>query len=253
MAEKKQKRRRQATNEKFVDAASLLGITKVNAYRISNPDSGDPKNGYPSTEKVMAYTKSRRLQRKINERKALAAQFAEITPEMVLGATAMRAFASIDDCFDEHGSFSMKLARESGAIHLVKKLKTTQYGLEAEFYSNESAQQQLANYLGMEFQPKENNDTPSLKAGVEASAKAIAEHMGVPVTHEIRVKAWEQVLRWIRESRAQYSEQAISEVDRLFRARQNGFGAPKLIRSKNGLEEEDQKGARSSNGHKEGD
>ena len=231
---KAKKTKKAASTERFVDAASLLGVKKVNQIRIADQGEDRNVNGFPNIDHIKAFAKNRRLQSKIEERKQLALQFANVTPEMVLGATAMRAFASIDEAFDENGQFDMKLARASGAIHLVKKLETTQYGIKAEFYSNETAQQQLANYMGMEFQPRENNDAPSLKAAVEAAAKAMAQEMGVEVTHEIRVMAWDKCLAWIRESKAKYSEAAITEVDRLLRARTNGFGTYTGRRQLNG-------------------
>lgn len=255
MAKAKPKKRAAKTEtERFVDAASLLGVKKVNQLRIIGAEDRNV-DGFPNLDHIKAYNKNKRLQVRIEERKRLAAEFANVTPEMVLGATAMRAFASIDEAYDENGQFDMKLARQSGAIHLIKKLETTQYGIKAEFYSNETAQQQLANYMGMEFQPRENNDAPSLKAAVEAAAKAIALEMGVEVTHEIRVMAWDKCLLWIRESKAKYSEAAISEVDRLLKARTHGFGAPvaerrQLNGDNSGLSEVVDPGQ--SNGHHNG-
>jgi hypothetical protein len=259
MKRESKKKRPRISTEKFVDAASLLGVKKVNQLRIVGGEDRNV-NGFPNLDHIKAYNSNRRLQKKIEERKQLALQFANVTPEMVLGATAMRAFATIDEAFDDNGNFDMKLARASGAIHLVKKLEMTQFGLKAEFYSNETAQMQLANYMGMEFQPRENNDAPSLKAAVEAAAKAIAQEMGVEVTHEIRVQAWDKCLQWIRESKAKYSEAAITEVDRLLRARTNGFGVHHERRQLNGhdtglssmdrIEPGDPDLGNGSNGHK---
>ena len=96
----------------------------------------------------------------IERRKAEAAMNAGITPEQVLGATALRAFSTIDDAFDEYGYFSIEKARETGAIHLIKKIQRsqTQHGenVAVEFYSNESAQDRLGQYLGLEKQPAQN-------------------------------------------------------------------------------------------------
>lgn len=96
----------------------------------------------------------------IEKRKAEVALHANVTPEQVLGATALRAFATIDDAFNEQGYFDINKARETGAIHLVKKMsrKNTKYGedVSVEFYSNESAQDKLGSYLGMETMPAAN-------------------------------------------------------------------------------------------------
>lgn len=96
----------------------------------------------------------------IEERKRECEQFANITANQVLGATARRAYATVDDALDADGNFDIKKARKTGAIHLVKKLtKThTQHGtnVAVEFYSNESAQDKLGQYLGMEKQAAMN-------------------------------------------------------------------------------------------------
>lgn len=209
-------------SKQFIEHMAKPGVKPTAAHQavtlIDNPNSGDPKRGLPGNhDHVIAYKKSRYLRNHIEERKRIAALFCDVTPEQVLGATAMRAFATIDDAYDKDGNFDIKLARKSGAIHLVKKLKKTQYGFEAEFYSNESAQQQLANYLGMEFAPKDQtDDEASLKAGVEAVARAIAKERNVEITHEVRVEAWERVAQWVHDSKARYSPRALEEVGKTF-------------------------------------
>jgi phage terminase small subunit len=109
----------------------------------------------------------------IDKRKAEAALHADITPEHVLGATALRAFATIDDAFDEYGYFDIAKARETGAIHLIKKIQRnqTQHGenVSVEFYSNESAQDRLGQYLGLEKQPGIN------PADLKSVAKIVAD------------------------------------------------------------------------------
>lgn len=157
------------------------------------------------------------IRKAIEDRKLQAAKFAKITPEQVLGATAMRAFCSIDDAFDEEGRFSMTLARETGAVHLIKKLKQRQGYTEVEFYDNAQAQEKLANYLGMDIAPKDTNDTVSLKQGIEEVAKQIAkqDNRKIP-THEDRKQAWSQIFEWTKDSRAKYSNEAIQEVGKEF-------------------------------------
>lgn len=96
----------------------------------------------------------------IEKRKAEVAQHANITPEQVLGATALRAFATIDDALDDNGNLDVEKARKTGAIHLIKKISRNQgkYGenVAVEFYSNESAQDKLGSYLGMDKMPAPN-------------------------------------------------------------------------------------------------
>lgn len=61
----------------------------------------------------------------IEQRKLEAAKHFQVTREAVMGATAQRAFATIDDAFDETGRFDMEKARRTGAIHLVKSITRT--------------------------------------------------------------------------------------------------------------------------------
>jgi hypothetical protein len=223
------------TSKDFVEAAATIGVSGTQALRVAriknpaqqkknkptvivdNPTDGSPQGGSPNLDHVQAYNKSKALRNSIEERKKMALEFCDVTPEMVLGATAMRAFASIDGAFDEDGRFDIRLARQTGAIHLIKKLETTQYGLRAEFYSNESAQQQLASYMGMEFAPKDQkDDVESLKAGIEAIARGIARERKTEITHEIRVEAWERVAKWVKETKARYSASAIEEAGKQY-------------------------------------
>lgn len=152
--------------------------------------------------------------KKINDRKRLAAEFANITVEQILGATALRAFASIDDAFDEEGNFDIKKARKTGAIHLIKKLEKNKGGFKVEFYSNETAQEKLGNYLGLDKAPESSNDTASLKLAIDEVALHLAN--GEPVTIEHRREAWRQVASWAQEKRAKYSPQALQEVNKEF-------------------------------------
>ena len=97
---------------------------------------------------------------RIEERKKEVAKYANITAAQVIGATALRAFATIDDAFDEEGNFDIRKARLTGAIHLIKKISRipTKEGVKTtvEFYSNETAQDKLGNYLGLEKAPQQN-------------------------------------------------------------------------------------------------
>lgn len=235
---------------RFIDAMATPGMARINAERIyqvqkwktrnrnmprrvnlgprpEDMDYTDPGNGgrpiegYPDVTAIQGYDEERfrKLQDRIAERKRLALKFTDITPEMVLGATAMRAFGSVQDAFDEEtGEFSFPKAVESGAVHLIKKLKKRRDGsFEVEFYSNETAQQQLANYLGMENAPKANDDVPQLKSAVEATAMAIARAMHITdVDDQLRRTAWGRVQRWIHQSKAKYSATAMQELDRLY-------------------------------------
>lgn len=160
----------------------------------------------------------RRFKKRIAQRKKEAALHAKVTPEMVIGATAMRAFASIDDAIDDEGNFSIEKARETGAIHLIKKYEKKADGtVRVEFYSNADAQDKLGNYLGMEYAPKDNSDHMSLKSGVDEVARQIAAEEGATeVTFAHRQLAWQHVRKWAEENRSKYSQETIREVGKEF-------------------------------------
>lgn len=162
----------------------------------------------------LATKQGRRLREAIERRKKMAAMFCNVTVEQVLGATAMRAFADVSDAFDENGQFNFKKACETGAIHLIKKFEQRADGSwKVEFYSQESAQDKLGNYLGLEKAPVQSNDESSLKQGIELIALKLAQAEGSEeVTGEHRLKALEKVVNWAKESKARYSENTIEKV-----------------------------------------
>src|SRR5687767_12865533 len=95
--EVKQTKRPISTSKKFIEAAATPGMSGTSALMVVNAHEGNPKHGFPGNhDHIIAYKKSKALRSHIEERKQLALQFTNVTPEMVLGATAMRAFASID-------------------------------------------------------------------------------------------------------------------------------------------------------------
>lgn len=192
-------------SEAFVENMAKPGMSAQRAAQNA---------GFASPGEGSRLLKNQEIVRRINDRKALAAEFCEITPEQILGATALRAFASIDDAFDENGNFDIKKARKTGAIHLIKKLESTQHGFKVEFYSNETAQEKLGNYLGLDKAPESVNDVNSLKLAIDEVALHIAN--GDPVSIEHRREAWKQVAAWTREKRARYSPQAIQEINKEF-------------------------------------
>lgn len=148
-------RRLTKREEKFVEA---MADPNVLSQRAAAKKAGYSEN--TASETAYENLKKPHIVEAIEKRKAEVVQHANVTPEQVLGATALRAFATIDDAFDEQGYFDIQKARKTGAIHLVKKMsrKQTKYGEEVsvEFYSNESAQDKLGSYLGMEKMPGQN-------------------------------------------------------------------------------------------------
>lgn len=190
----------------FVENMAKPNMAKSTAAKLA----GYTKGGVEADRLL----RQRKIVDAIEARKKLAAEFCHITPEQIIGATAMRAFATIDDAFDEEGNFDIKKARETGAIHLIKKLEKTPTGFKVEFYSNQAAQEKLGNYLGLDKAPEANNDVASLKLAIEEVALYLAD--GGAITSEIRKEAWKQVSAWAQEKRAKYSQQALLEIEKEF-------------------------------------
>lgn len=148
--------------ERFVEAILNPDTTARQAALDAGYATG-PEGSISANVQATKLLRLPNIAKRIAERKKEVAQFANITPAQVLGATALRAFATIDDAFDDEGHFDIKKARETGAIHLIKKISRTmnKYGetIAVEFYSNESAQDKLGQYLGMERLPMHNPET----------------------------------------------------------------------------------------------
>lgn len=177
-------------------------VDKINARKI---DIDDDQNA------IDVAIKHRNT---IEKRKEEALRYSYITPQMIIGATALRAFASIDDAFDDNGNFDIKKARRTGAIHLIKKIERNKYGFKVEFYDNANAQDKLGNYLGMENAPKNQDHSQSLRQGIEEVAKAISGR-SEPLFTDMR-DAWLRVRDWAMKKGALYSPDTIAELDKEF-------------------------------------
>lgn len=191
---------------KFVENMAKPGMTQS----LAATDAGYSRAGVEANRLLQ----QRHIIDAIESRKRLAANFCNVTPEQIIGATALRAFATIDDAFDDDGNFDIKKARRTGAIHLIKKLERTQVGFKVEFYSNESAQEKLGNYLGLDKAPESSNDIASLKLAIEEVALHLAGDE--PVSSHHRREAWRQVSAWAQEKRAKYSQHALQELNKEF-------------------------------------
>lgn len=200
--------------------ASPLSITpdvaKGAAVLMVNPNAPEDEMGV--LKDSLAWRQAKRLRQTIEYRKKLAAMMCNVTAEQILGATAMRAFADPQDAFDDDGNFDFKKACETGAIYNIKKFKKYRDkngndNFEVEFYSQESAQDKLGNYLGLEKAPVQSNDESSLKQGIEQIAQNIAKIEGrSEVTGDDRLTALEKVVAWAKASKARYSDNTIEKV-----------------------------------------
>lgn len=101
----------------------------------------------------------------IKERKRQALAHSKVTPEEILGSAVFQMRSSIDDLLDDDGSLSLEKARQTGAIHLIKKLKKTTKKLldskgnitetistiEVEMLTNQDGRREVAKYMEVEL------------------------------------------------------------------------------------------------------
>lgn len=163
-----------AKNEKFAKNIAD-GEAPADAYQSAYPKAAR------STARVNAYRllANTRIQEVIEKRKQEAAKSAKIDNETVIGAAAREAFATIDDVLDGRtGKFSIRKARETGAIHHVKSITRTpnKYGesIRVEMYSAADARRELGDYLGIKQLPRENEQ--KLKQTIAAIEHYLVEH-----------------------------------------------------------------------------
>ena len=140
----------------------------------------------------------------IEKRKLEAAKSCQITREQVLGATVLRAFATIDDAYDENGNFSFEKARRTGAIHLIKSITRTpnQFGesIKVEFYDKANAQDKLANYLSLEKEPEVNAATLNREAKekfLAAVALLVAEGDDEKAAKDFVIRAYPESAQYL--------------------------------------------------------
>lgn len=116
----------------------------------------------PKTARITAskwLTKANILEA-IRKRKRKVMEYAQVTPEEVLGFAAFQMRSSIADVLDDNGTFSLEKARATGAVDLIKKHKETMKTftnkdgnteeiktVEVEMLTNQDARKEVAKYL----------------------------------------------------------------------------------------------------------
>jgi len=81
----------------------------------------------------------------------------------LLGAHLRADVADLAECFRKDGGFDLRLAKEKGVSRIIKKLKTRSLGIrryqtEVELHDSQGAAKILVKVLGLEQQPRENDD-----------------------------------------------------------------------------------------------
>lgn len=127
----------------------------INEYLISwNATDAARKAGYKGNDATLAVVGHENLrkpniaaevQRRLNTMSMQADEVLARLTDHARGHTA--DFVTVD----EHGAYQLDLkkAEERGKLHLIKKLKTTKYGLEIELHDSQSALQILARHHGL--------------------------------------------------------------------------------------------------------
>lgn len=99
----------------------------------------------------------------IRKRKRQAIESTHATIEEVIGAAVFQMRSSIDDVLDIDGSFSLKKARETGRIDLIKRLNestitdkrgNTKRVVQIEILSPADARREVAEYIGLKEKRK---------------------------------------------------------------------------------------------------
>lgn len=100
--------------------------------------------------------------------------------------------ADFEDCFTEEGSIDLQRAKAAGVSHLVKKVRTRigrggTKTIEIEFHDSQAAAARLAKLMGLEQQPRTNqDDVARLNAEL---AKLVAEGWEPEKAREIILEA----------------------------------------------------------------
>jgi Terminase small subunit len=102
---------------------------------------------------------------------------AEVQPIDVLRVLSKQMHNSIEDFLDDEGQIDLRMARERGVLDQVKSISCKQSGiLKIELYSSQSAAIALSKCLGIEQQPRMNDeDSARIKQHIEAEVKRLME------------------------------------------------------------------------------
>lgn len=156
--------------EKFIEGVVQHG----NAAKAAREAGYSPK-----TAKVIAAQNLSKLNLReaIERRRAEVMKLAQIHTDVITGWIVELAGFSLDDCLDEKGKFSLKKARETGAIHAIRKMETPD-GFKVEMYSRLDAIAQLRDNFGMKQEPRANTFEETRRVEVEREIDKIAESEG---------------------------------------------------------------------------
>lgn len=105
----------------------------------------------------------------------------------------------LEDCFRD-GKFDLKLAKKRDLSRLVRKLKireqpTGETVTEIEIYDSQGAARTLGKYMGLEQQPRQNeDDVARVKAEL---AKLVSEGWDPEKAREIVIEAEPAAVRWL--------------------------------------------------------
>lgn len=169
--------------EKFVNKKAA-GVPGAQAVREA---------GWEQSPDAAAVTASRLLSRddiraRVEERRQEALRRAGMETDVIIGALAEIATASVGDVLEDDGSFDLQKCRERGVDHLLKELERTErtdkdgartVTYKYKMYDRLNAINQLRDTYGMKEEPRPNSLDERRRREVKASIDRIMERDGV--------------------------------------------------------------------------
>lgn len=197
-APEKAKRVLKPRQEAFVENIVANGGNATDAARKAGV-TGTPGSLYVKAHRMLRNVK---VQEEIQERTRERLKGVKATADEVvfLLADHLRAdLGELEDCF-QSGKFDLKLAKKRDLSRLLRKLKVREQPsgeivTEIELHDSQNAARILGKYMGLEQQPRQNDDDV---ARVKAElAKLVSEGWDPDKAREIIIEAEPAAVRWL--------------------------------------------------------
>lgn len=145
--------------------------------RHGNATKAAVEAGYSANSAAVIASQNLRklnVREEIERRRAEVAKLAQIHTDTITGWLVELSQFSAADCIDETGAFDLQKARETGAIHAIRKMETPN-GFKFEMYSRLDAIAQLRDNFGMKQEPRANTYEATRQAEVEKELEKIMQ------------------------------------------------------------------------------
>lgn len=148
------------------------GIAQGKAPHRAYRDAGYSE----SVAKTAPYrSENLRIRELVEKRKAEVAKLAQIHTDVITGWLVEMATVTADDILDDQGRFSLKKARQTGAIHAIKRIEKKGKDFKVELYPRLDAIAQLRDNFGMKQEPRANTYEATRQAEVEKELEKIMQ------------------------------------------------------------------------------